>query len=85
MPELYPLGATAPEAIYLTIAQVAERLVVSEATATDRFENLDGVIDMGAPASMHKRRRRALRVPLRTFQKYVADHQVKVKPRRPQK
>lgn len=64
---------------YFTVAQVAEMLHVSGATVTRQFESMDGVIDLGQPETMHKRKKRVLRIPRRTLQRYIADRQVKVR------
>jgi hypothetical protein len=35
--------------------------------------------DIGTPATMHKRRKRVLRIPRRTLERYISDRQVKVR------
>jgi len=65
---------------YLTPADVATILSVSEDTVMRHFATLEGVIDIGTPGSMHKRRKRVLRIPPRTLEHYLAER--RVKPRR---
>ena len=64
---------------YLTVPQVAAILSVSDDTILKHFGSLDGVIDIGSPERMHKRMKRALRIPRQTLQRYIADRQVKVR------
>jgi len=64
---------------YLTVEQVATLLGVSSKTVIRQFENLDGTIDLGSPETMHKRRKRILRIPKATYQKYVAGRLTKPK------
>jgi len=56
-----------------SVAEVAARLKISADTVTRLFENEPGVIDLGAPETLHKRRYRILRIPTsvlnRTLQK----------------
>jgi hypothetical protein len=75
-----PRSAARPE--YMTVSEVATILAVSEDTILKQFGALDGVIDIGTPESLHRRRKRILRIPRRTLERYVADRQVKVKRRR---
>lgn len=81
-PVRQPAQATsAPETTleYLTVADVAEILSVSDDTVLKQFGRLDGVIDIGTPATMHRRRKRVLRIPRRTLERYISDRQVKVR------
>jgi hypothetical protein len=71
-----------PPIEYLTVTDVATILAVSDDTILKQFGSLDGVIDIGTPAGMHRRRKRVLRIPRRTLERYIADKQVKVR-RRP--
>jgi hypothetical protein len=71
---------SAPE--YLTVSDVAKILAVSDETVTKQFESLEGVIDLGTPGTMHRRRKRLLRIPRHTFDRYLADRQVKVRAKR---
>jgi hypothetical protein len=68
-----------PPIEYLTVADVATILAASDDTVLKQFGALDGVIDIGTPATMHKRRKRVLRIPRRTLERYIADRQVKVR------
>ncbi len=62
---------------YLTVEQVAGILAVSTDTVTRQFGSAEGVIDLGTPGSMHKRRKRILRIPRQTFERYIVERQVK--------
>lgn len=62
---------------YLTPDEVATILNVSVTTVTRQFGALDGVIDLGSPASCHKRRKRILRIPRSTFDRYIAEREVR--------
>jgi hypothetical protein len=64
---------------YLTVADVAAFLAASEDTVLKQFGALNGVIDIGTSGGMHRRRKRVLRIPRRTLERYIADHQVKVR------
>jgi hypothetical protein len=64
---------------FLTVSDVATVLAVSEDTVLKQFGALDGVIDIGTAATMHKRRKRVLRIPQRTLDRYIADRQVRVR------
>lgn len=65
----------------LTVAEVAAILSVSDDTVLKQFGCLDGVIDIGTPGGMHRRRKHVLRIPQRTLERYIADRQVKVRRR----
>ena len=56
-------------------------MAVSDDTVLKQFGAMDGVIDIGTPETMHKRRKRVLRIPQRTLQRYIAERQVKVRRR----
>jgi hypothetical protein len=73
--------SSTPAPKYLTVADVASILAVSDDTILKQFGSLDGVIDIGTPATMNKRRKRVLRIPQRTLERYLADRQVKVRRR----
>jgi hypothetical protein len=62
---------------YLTPDEVAAILKVSVTTVTRQFGALDGVIDLGSPTSCHKRRKRILRIPRSTLDRYIAERQVR--------
>jgi predicted nucleic acid-binding Zn ribbon protein len=66
---------------YLTVADVATILAVSDDTILKQFGALDGVIDIGTPGGLYRRRKRILRIPRRTLERYIADKQVKVRRR----
>jgi hypothetical protein len=61
---------------YLTPAEVAEILKVSLNTVIRRFENIAGVIDLGAEEKMHKRRYRMLRIPRSVLNRFIAENHV---------
>jgi len=64
---------------YLTVSEVAAILAVSDDTVLNHFSSLEGVIDIGSPEKMHKRKKRALRIPRPTLDRYIADRQVKAR------
>jgi hypothetical protein len=64
---------------YLTPEQVATILAVSTDTVHRQFGNAEGVIDLGAPETMHKRRKRKLRIPRHTLDRYIQQKQVKTR------
>jgi AraC-like DNA-binding protein len=72
----------APFSEYLTVEEVAALLNVSHNTVTRLFEHMEGVIDLGHPEKMHKRRRRILRISRRTLDRFIAERQVQVRHRR---
>ena len=61
---------------YLSPEEVAAILNVSVTTVTRQFAGLEGVIDLGTPTTCHKRRKRILRIPPSTFERYIAERQV---------
>ena len=73
------MSATVDSKPYLTVPQVAAFLAVSDDTVLKQFGGMDGVIDIGSPETMHKRRKRVLRIPHRALQRYIAERQVKVR------
>jgi hypothetical protein len=72
-------SAPSPSALteYLTPQQVADALAVSVDTVTRQFGGMEGVIDLGTPETMHKRRKRVLRIPRRTLDSFIAERQVR--------
>jgi hypothetical protein len=64
---------------YLTPEQVASILCVSVHTVARQFGSVDGVIDLGTPETMHKRRKRMLRIPRPVLDTYLEQRQVKVR------
>ncbi len=61
---------------YLCVEQVSLILGCSTNTAARQFESVEGVIDIGNPGSLHKRRLRQLRIPRQALERYIAEHQV---------
>jgi hypothetical protein len=68
-----------PGISYLCVSDVASILSVSDDTVLKQFGSLEGVIDIGTPATVHKRRKRVLRIPRRTLERYISDRQVRVR------
>jgi hypothetical protein len=71
MPSLQPAAprpSSDPGIEYLTVADVAKILAVSDDTILKQFGALDGVIDIGTPGGMHRRRKRVLRISRRTLE-----------------
>ena len=56
---------------FFTIAEVAKMLKVSPDAGSRRFENEPGVIDLGAPERLHKRRYRVLRIPAAVLNRFL--------------
>jgi hypothetical protein len=54
-----------------TVAEVAAFLRVSDDTVIRRFGKVKGVIDLGSPETLRKRRYRVLRIPRTVVEKYV--------------
>ena len=61
---------------YLRPDEVAAILNVSVTTVTRQFATLEGVIDIGTPTTCHKRRKRILRIPRSTLERYIAERKV---------
>jgi hypothetical protein len=61
---------------YLTPDEVAAILSVSVTTVIRQFAKLEGVLDLGSPASCHKRRKRILRIPRSTLDRYISERKV---------
>ena len=59
---------------FLTVSQIAELLQLSPDAVTRRFEELPGVIDLGSPETIHKRRRRLLRIPRHVLTAFLQEH-----------
>ncbi len=68
-----------PYTEYLTPGQVAAILQVSTDTVAREFGNAEGVIDLGTPESRRKRRKRVLRIPPRTLQRFIAEKLVRAR------
>jgi transcriptional antiterminator len=69
---------------FLRPDEIAAILNVSVTTVTRQFALLDGVIDLGTPTSCHKRRKRILRIPHATFERYLAERKVQGRRRKGQ-
>jgi predicted transcriptional regulator of viral defense system len=61
---------------FYTVAEAAEILKVSTDTVTRRFSGEPGVIDLGTPERLHKRRYRILRIPYAVFNRVVFKNRV---------
>lgn len=66
---------------FLSVGEVAEILAVSEETVRRQFEGREGVIDIGTPERLHKRRKRLLRISQAALTRYIDERQVKVRRR----
>jgi hypothetical protein len=60
-----------------SVAEVATRLKISADKVTRMFEDEPGVIDLGAPELMHKRRYRILRIPGSVLNRVLQKRQIK--------
>ena len=56
---------------FYTVAEAAEILKVSTDTITRMFEDEPGVLDLGSPERLHKRRYRVLRIPHAVFNRVL--------------
>ena len=56
---------------FYTVAEAAEILKVSTDKATRMFEDEAGVVDLGSPERLHKRRYRVLRIPHSVFNRVL--------------
>ena len=61
---------------FFTVAEVAKMLKVSRDTVSRRFEKESGVIDLGVPERLHKRRYRVLRIPAAVTESFSAQEAV---------
>jgi hypothetical protein len=68
-----------PTTQYLTVAQAATSLSVSEDTVLRLFAARDGVIDLGTPETLHKRKKRLLRISRQAFERFISDRQVRLR------
>jgi hypothetical protein len=64
------------EESFYTVAEVAEILKVSTDKVTRMFEDEPGVVDLGSPERLHKRRYRVLRIPHAVFNRVI--HKLRV-------
>jgi hypothetical protein len=62
---------------YLTIIEVGEQLKISPDSVARRFAHLPGVVDLGSRETMHKRRKRLLRIPQTVLDRYLEAHLTK--------
>jgi predicted transcriptional regulator len=56
---------------FFTVSEVAKMLKVSPDMVSRRFEKESGVIDLGAPERLHKRRYRVLRIPAAVLNRFL--------------
>jgi hypothetical protein len=56
---------------FFTVGEVAKLLKVSPDTVTRHFGKEPGVIDLGAPERLHKRRYRVLRIPSAVLNRFL--------------
>lgn len=61
----------------LTPAEVAAVLKVSTDTVMRKFSKVAGVIDLGTPTGMHKRRYRTIRIPRSVLERFMTDNRIK--------
>jgi hypothetical protein len=61
---------------FYTVAEVAEILKVSADKVTRMFEDELGVVDLGSPEKLNKRRYRVLRIPHAVFNRVI--HKLRV-------
>jgi hypothetical protein len=60
-----------------SVAEVAVRLKISADKVTRMFEDEPGVIDLGGPELMHKRRYRILRIPGSVLNRVLQKRRIK--------
>jgi hypothetical protein len=61
---------------YYTVVEAAQILKCSPDKATRIFEDETGVVDLGTPETMHKRRYRVLRIPVAVFNRVIAKRRI---------
>lgn len=61
---------------YLTVTQVATILNISTDSVIRRFGDQTGVIDLGSPERLHKRRYRVLRIPRYVLNRFLNENKV---------
>ena len=61
---------------FYTVAEAAKILKVSRDTIAKMFSDQPGVVDLGSPERLHKRRYRVLRIPYSVFNRVL--HQMRV-------
>jgi predicted transcriptional regulator len=60
-----------PDKMTYTVAEVAVLTGLSRQTVTEMFEHEQGVLILGRPETMHKRRYRSLRIPRAVYERVV--------------
>lgn len=60
-----------------SVAELATRYKISADKVTRMFEDEPGVIDLGAPEMMHKRRYRILRIPASVVNRVMQKRRIK--------
>jgi hypothetical protein len=63
------------EAEFLCVGEVATKLGISTNSVIRKFAQLAGVVDLGTPERMNKRRKRCLRIPKAVLEQFVLEHQ----------
>lgn len=58
---------------YLTVAEVAAVLKTSKDTVLRRFAGRAGVLNLGTPETLHKRRYRSLRIPRTALNEFIVE------------
>ena len=61
---------------FFTVAEAAKILKISTDTITRMFADEPGVVDLGSPERLHKRRYRVLRTPHAVFNRVLHDKRV---------
>lgn len=61
---------------FYTVAEAAEILKVSTDKVTRMFEDEPGVVDLGSPETLHKRRYRVLRIPHSVFNRVLHKNRI---------
>ena len=64
-------GSSILEKPALTVAEVAVLTGLSRQTVTEMFEHERGVLILGRPETMHKRRYRSLRIPRAIYERVI--------------
>lgn len=64
------------EVEYYTVVEAARILKCSSDKAARIFEDEPGIVDLGSPETMHKRRYRVLRIPVAVFNRVIAKRRI---------